>query len=129
MRLATALLAASLTVLAWPATAQNNPIRSFPIGGDVPRHPQMITVGFRFSVPGDTGSAEKQGALAEEGRRAVYMLMSKECQILLATIATTCRLKHANVHTSTRPGRGDMKGTVDIHGNASYEVELKPVER
>jgi hypothetical protein len=67
----------------------------------------------------DSGSAD------ERMRRAYYELASKECDVLLATIAAKCSLVNISVsgrEYSSSPGQPPM---VDESLNATLSIELK----
>ncbi len=123
MRLIASIAAIFLLSCASLAAAQSSSIKSFPLGGK-PRA-QTISVSFRFAIPGQAGSAESQAKLSEDGRRKMYALIGKECVILLETIARTCRLVRANVHSNIRR-RGSSQQTININANATFQIELKP---
>ena len=104
------------------AIAQSSSVRSFPLSGK-PRA-QTISVSFRFALPGSAGSADSQAKMSADGRRKMYALIAKECDILLETIAQSCRLLRANVHSNIRR-RGSAGQTININANATFQIEMK----
>lgn len=123
MRLIAFIAALFVTSYTSLALAQSSGISSFPLGGK--ERPQTISVSFRFSLPSPIGSAASQAKLSEDGRRKMYSLIGKECDILLETIASSCRLVRANVHSNIRR-QGSSRQTININANATFRIELRP---
>ncbi len=122
MRLIASIAALFLLSYTSLAFAQSSSISSFPLGGK--QRPQTISVSFRFALPGPAGSADQQAKLSEDGRRKMYSLIAKECELLLATIARACRLVRANVNSNIRR-RGSSRQTININANATFNIELR----
>ena len=113
---------------AFAAQAQSSQIRPFPVTG-APKKGVSISVSYQFFIEGETRSMSDQAELADQGRRHLYKLLAKECEVLLATIATECAMKRANVNTQLRnTGRSSQKG-IRVSGSATYQIDLRPNER
>lgn len=128
--LAAAVVLASLAV-AVPAAAQTSPgLKPFPLGGGVSGAPPSsrsgvkISVSYQFFLEGDTTSMEEQTALADKGRKQLYILLANECVVLKQTIAETCAIDRANVNAQLR-NRTRRQDGVRISGSATYRVSLK----
>jgi len=113
-------------ILTLPSAAQSSRLKPFPITGKGSQRVN-ISVSYQFFTAGETKSVSDQAALADQGRRHLYKLLAKECEVLLETIATECAMKRANVNTQlrNRGGRNRREG-VRVSGSATYQVELKP---
>ncbi|MGI9425900.1 MAG: hypothetical protein ACR2PA_22185 [Hyphomicrobiaceae bacterium] len=107
------------------AAAQSSQIKPFPITGKNKKN-VAISVSYQFFIEGETRSMGDQAELADQGRRHLYKLLAKECEVLLETIATGCAMKRANVNTQLRnTGRSSQKG-IRVSGSATYQIDLKP---
>lgn len=119
------------------AMAQTNPgISPFPLGGSnkfsrtKSSKPGSInlSVSYRFFVEGDAETIQEQAELSEQGRRALYALLGRECDALLETIAEDCTIKHANVSSQINANarrRSRSRTGVRVSGSATYQITLK----
>ena len=80
-------------------------------------------------MAGETKSVSDQASLADQGRRHLYMLLAKECEVLLETIATDCQMNRANVNTQLRQRNRSTREGVRVSGSATYQIQLKPNEK
>ena len=131
---------AILVAMAGSAQAQTTTpgISPFPLGGKSKfsrtNKPGTInlSVSYRFFVEGDANSIEEQAELSEQGRRAVYALLGRECDALLETIAEDCTIKHANVSSqinSSRRRTSRSQAGVRVSGSATYQITLKKARK
>lgn len=124
--------AAALTslVLALPTSAQSSRLKPFSVNGKSKKE-VTISVSYQFFLEGDTKSVEDQAELADQGRRHLYTLLAKECEVLLETIASDCRINRANVNTQLRrQTRSSVRREgVRVSGTATYQIGLKPVKK
>ncbi len=117
------LIAGTLTAL--PATAQSSRLRPFPVSGKSTKN-VSISVSYQFFITGKTKTVSDQASLADDGRRHLYKLLAKECEVLLETIASECAMRRANVNTQLRQGSPNRQEGVRVSGSATYNIELKP---
>lgn len=110
------------------ASAQTPGLKPFPLGGNaaVADSDVKISVSYQFFLEGDTSSMEEQAALADNGRKHLYGLLARECEVLLSTIAQTCAIERANVNSQLRDN-GRRREGVRISGSATYRIALKPL--
>ena len=88
---------------------------------------QMVNVNVSFStqVPLPDLSEATLTATQEEGRRFIYRLGRKECAVLKAVIAKTCRLTNLNVSAQIRDHHDARPVRLYINGNATFTISLK----
>ncbi len=114
----------ALMLAALPASATSPPLKPFPLGratGSI-----NISVSYQFFLTGNTQSVADQTALVDQGRRHLYMLLAKECAVLLETIASDCIMNRANVNARMRQGQGSRnRDGVRVSGSATYKIKLK----
>lgn len=132
--LAVAAVAVSLLAASPAAFAQSKPLRPFSLTGrTAPTATGVkIAVTYQFFIEGDTDTMESQAALADQGRKHLYLMLAKECVVLKETIADTCAIERASVNAQLRKQRRSKNNGVRISGSASYRIELKtdkPVEK
>lgn len=113
--------------MALPTAAQSSRLKPFPTTGSAKKKVN-ISVSYQFFLEGDTKTVEDQATLADQGRRHLYRLLAKECEVLLETIATDCRINRANVNTQLRrQTRSTIRSEgVRVSGTATYQISLKP---
>lgn len=127
------MLVLASSLVATPSFAQgaSKPSRITPFAlGKRDKTGVEISVSYQFYLGGPTDTLEEQTDLSNEGRRALYKLMARECDSLLETIAETCHLDRANVTSQIstrrknrfRSGRSGLR----ISGAATYRIKLKP---
>lgn len=127
------LLAAILTAGAVSgALAQSPPLKPFPLGGSTPAtssNTVKIAVTYQFFIEGRTQTMADQAALADQGRKHLYLMLAKECVVLKETIASTCAIQRASVNAQLRNRTRAKNNGLRISGSASYSIELKPEQR
>lgn len=122
--------------LCWPlasdAIAQRSGgISPFPVSppaSNTNRNGVDISVSYQFRLDGSAASLEEQAELSEQGRRALYSLLGRECGALLDTIAATCEVRRANVSSQINQARMSRRG-IRVSGSATYRITLKPRAR
>src|SRR6185312_11881159 len=77
-----------------------------------------IQLTMQLFVSGPTDASEEAEKQREYGRRAVYDLASKECDLLRTTIARECRLESVNVNLQRQTGQQISGYTVN--GSMTY---------
>ncbi|MEL6298681.1 MAG: hypothetical protein AAFV26_00925 [Pseudomonadota bacterium] len=126
------------TVFAAPAFAQSGSrISPFPLGGNG-KKPAVgasksvdISVSYQFFIEGEATGIEEQAKMSEEGRRALYALLGRECAALIETIAEDCTIRRANVSSqinSNYRSRNRPRG-VRVSGSATYRITMKTLTR
>ena len=70
-----------------------------------------------------------QAKLADEGRKHLYRMLARECEVLLETIAEECYIHRANVSSRVNNYRRRNREGIQISGSATYRIELKPTKR
>ena len=116
---------AGLIAFAALASAQSSRVRPFPVTGE-PNKPVDISVSYQFILEGETREMSDQAGLADQGRRHLYKLLAKECEVLLQTIASTCYMNRANASTQLRNQNRRTQRGIRVSGSATYRIELKP---
>ena len=117
-------LAASL---ASPTMAQSPSIKPFPLGGGTSSTTTgvKIAVTYQFFIEGQTETMENQAALADQGRKHLYLMLAKECVVLKQTIAAACAIERASVNAQLRRRSRRKNSGVRVSGSASYRIVLK----
>ena len=85
-----------------------------------------VSVTFSYPVKLPGGEAEEQQKAMETGRRRLYEIADKECRVLLATIASTCRLERLNVNSNVNRRIIDGEQQAQMSASATYRIEPKP---
>ncbi len=117
--------AAGLIAFSSIAMAQSSRVRPFPVTGNTSK-PVNISVSYQFFLEGETREMSDQAGLADQGRRHLYKLLAKECEVLLQTIAETCHMNRANVSTQLRNQSRRTQRGIRVSGSATYQIDLKP---
>jgi hypothetical protein len=105
-----------------PAGAQDRGYTMGQIGANT----VSVSVSFSYPVGLEDGDAEKQQQALEKARRRLYEIADKECKVLLATIASSCRLQRLNVRNSVSRRSSSGGQQTQLTANASYRIEPKP---
>ncbi|MEO1793201.1 MAG: hypothetical protein AAFU50_01175 [Pseudomonadota bacterium] len=91
-----------------------------------------ISVSYQFFIEGEASKLDEQARLSEEGRRALYALLGRECGALLETIAEDCTIQRANVSSQInsrfRSSRNRPRG-IRVSGSATYRITMKTRRR
>ena len=81
-------------------------------------------VSITFLVPGSADDASPEAEmLRESARRSMYEVAARECGLLLAVLASECRLENVNVNVSRQTGPR-TEGFV-VRGNMTYRITPK----
>jgi len=116
--------ALAMALPAYAQTSHTSRVRPFPITpGDKGKNVD-IAVSYQFFLQGDTGELNEQAKLANDGRKQLYRMFAKECEVLLDTIANECAITRANVSSQAQNYRTRREG-IRISGSATYRIELK----
>ncbi|MBU2532922.1 MAG: hypothetical protein KKB37_09295 [Alphaproteobacteria bacterium] len=111
------------------AQAQTTTLKPFPLTGGTQTatdHTNVkISVTYQFFIEGETGTIADQTALADQGRKHLYLMLAKECVVLKETIAETCAIQRASVNAQLLNQTRAKGNGVRISGSASYQIELK----
>lgn len=112
----------SFTVAAVPADTAA--ARSASLGGV---QPVVVNVNFQTQLPIDDLSDEAIVKSQESARALLYKLANKECGLLTATIAKTCRLSglSINVNMQNRNRSNQALTYLYVKSNARYSITLK----
>ena len=128
MRWITGIIAVAMlfSLLTTPLAVAQTPagIPPFAVGGDKAKPPVTISVSYQFFLTGEVKKLGDQTELADEGRKQVYRMLSRECEVLLETIASECQIERANVNSQITRQRPNEDG-VRVTGSATYRIELK----
>ena len=114
------------------ALAQSTTLKPFPLGGTTTAQSTSgvkIAVTYQFFIEGRTQTMAEQAALADQGRKHLYLMLAKECVVLKETIAETCAIQRASVNAQLRNRSRAKNNGLRISGSASYSIELKPEQR
>lgn len=119
-----------LTTGAFAQSTGSTAIKPFPLQPAASTGKSVnISVSYQFFLDGTTGNMDEQARLADDGRKHLYRMLARECEVLLETIADECYINRANVSSRVRNlSRGRQDG-IQISGSATYRVELKPTKR
>jgi hypothetical protein len=114
----TAVAIAAGTAGAQP-TAARAMISNVAYGGAV-----RVQVHMTFFVPGTVDDSEASLKAQEQARRKLYESAARECGVLLATIASQCRIESINLSFS-RYVNGQQGEGFNASGNFNFRVTLK----
>ena len=85
-----------------------------------------ITVQYAFVMPTEAGAApDKQLQAMDAGRTLLYAAAGKECPLLLATIAESCRLLRLAVQSQMQRYQGPQPPTITMSGSATFRITPK----
>ena len=112
--------ALTLALTAAPALAESNAI-ALPATG-----PVNVNVSYNLQLPAGPGpdTAELLSSAERDARKSMYTLAAKECEALLATIASSCQITAINVSTQINRYPGQVP-TLYISSNVSMQIALK----
>jgi hypothetical protein len=88
------------------------------------QRPTTISVQYQLRLPLASDDVAEQERVMAEGRKQLYIMGSKECAAILATLASSCALTSFNVQSNLGRSRGDDKA-VTMSAGAQYQIELK----
>lgn len=87
-------------------------------------HTVEVSVNYGLSIPIKADDPEAQAQALESARRALYAIASKECTLLLDSIASACQLVRLNVQSNIQRHQ-PAQPTAHVGANASYRVTMK----
>ena len=118
------LAAAVIVMLVAPASAQNfvmPPHPGLPAGvqGDI-----RVNVSMSFFVAAPMNDAEAAARAQAQARKVMYESAGRECDLLLAVIASECRLEAVNINVNRNYGNQAPEG-FNTSGSFAFRVKLK----
>jgi len=113
-----ALAVAGLAVTTLPSLAES---RSIPFDGS---QTVKVQIGFSLQMPLANDNEKTLLDSQQSSRRVLYEMASKECTLLKATIAETCRLTNLNVSAQVRQ-HSNMPVALMLNGHAHFAITLK----
>ena len=118
------LAAAAIVMLVAPASAQNfvmPPHPGLPAGGqgDI-----RVNVSMSFFVAAPMNDAEAAARAQAQARKVMYESAGRECDLLLAVIASECRLEAVNINVNRNYGNQAPEG-FNTSGSFAFRVKLK----
>ena len=87
-----------------------------------------VNVSFNTQMPLPDVSEQTLVNTQQTGRKFIYRMASKECAILKATIAKTCRLTNLNISAQVHEQNHQRPIKLYLNGNAQYAITLKEGE-
>lgn len=91
------------------------------------QRPTIISVQYMIRLPLKSDDTDEQQRVMEEGRKQLYVIGSKECATILATLASKCTLSSLNVQSNLNRQRSE-DNSVTLSASAQYQVELKDAQ-
>jgi hypothetical protein len=77
-------------------------------------------------VPGPTGDGEEAQKLRDRGRRMIYEMAARECDLLREVIAKDCRLESINTNLNRQNNYGSQQPDgYTVNGSMSLQITLK----
>jgi hypothetical protein len=94
------------------------------------RQEGMVRVSSNISyfVPGPTDDGEAAQKLRDRARRQIYETAARECNVLLETMAATCRMENVNSNLNVTSRQYNNPNQIEgftINGTMSYQITLK----
>ena len=121
------------TLASHGAFAQSGTLKPFPLSNSASASSNTssvkIAVTYQFFLEGKTQTMADQAALADQGRKHLYLMLAKECVVLKETIAQSCAIQRASVNAQLRNRSRSKNKGLRISGSATYTIELKPEQR
>jgi hypothetical protein len=84
-----------------------------------------VNVSFNTQMPLADVSEQTLIDTQQSGRKFIYRMASRECAVLKATIAATCRLTNLNISAQVREHSHQSPLKLYLNGNAQYAITLK----
>ena len=83
-----------------------------------------VNVSYSFNIPIKSDDRDVQRQTLEKARQMIYDIAAKECDIMQAAFAATCRMERINVQSNIQR---QMPGAEVAHvtGNTMFKVGLK----
>jgi len=86
--------------------------------------PVRVNVSINIFVLAPAGMGDQAMAEQEKARRQIYQLATKECAVILDTIASDCRIETVNVNVHRHQGQQPVEG-FQVGANMNFRVTLK----
>jgi hypothetical protein len=109
----------ALVVVIAPASAQQYAPNRFSMGA------AEVRVNYSIRVPLKGDDEASQNETMEHGRRMLYEMSAKECELILATIASSCRLEGLNIQANVMRRNRHNGDALNLSANARFKIELK----
>ncbi len=109
----------ALAALIAPASAQQYATDNFNKGA------AEVRVNYLIRVPIKGDDENSQNATMEQGRRMLCEMTAKECDLILATIASSCRLEGLNIQANVMHQNRHDDDQLNLSANARFKIELK----
>lgn len=88
------------------------------------KRPTTVSVQYMLRLPLKSDDVAEQESVMEKGRRRLYEIGARECDAILATLASSCTLSSLNVQSNNYRQRNEDY-FVTLTANAQYQIELK----
>lgn len=115
---ATILSLIALLSMSLPLAAQTVSTRNYL------KRPTTVSVQYMLRLPLKSDDVAEQEKVMETGRRRLYEIGAKECEAILATLASSCTLSSLNVQSNNYRQRNE-DNFVTLTANAQYQIEVK----
>jgi hypothetical protein len=119
-----------LAALVTAASAQTIVINPNKTGVMPPPAAQQVRISLSMSmfVPAASNDSAQALKAQEDGRKMVYDAAGQECDVLRATLASSCTLESININVQYVPGNqnfGQRSEGYNINGNVAYRISTK----
>ena len=120
------LLVAFLTLAGGAASAQQtfSEVQRAAMAQQSATAPVRINVSINIFVPSPGGMGDQAMAEQEKARRQIYQLATRECAVILDTIAVDCKIETVNVNVHRHQGQQPVEG-FQVGANMNFRVMLK----
>lgn len=89
------------------------------------QRPTQLTINFNLSRPGEINENDDAvGARTDGLRKSLYEMAARECEKILATIATSCKLTNVDVNVNQQ-AHNAQPAMLNAALRATYTVEFK----
>lgn len=87
-----------------------------------------VQITISYFVPGPTDDGEAAQKLRDRSRRQIYETAARECNVLMETLASTCRMENITSNLSVTGCQYNNANQIEgftINGSMSYQITLK----
>ena len=87
-----------------------------------------VSSSISYFVPGPTDDSEAAQKLRDRARRQIYETAARECNVLLETLAATCRMENVTSNLNVNGRQYNNPNQIEgftINGSMSYQITLK----
>lgn len=89
-----------------------------------PKNNVRVQISMNFFVSAPTSDPSAAVKAQEQARRTLYESAARECEVLLAVIASECRLESINVNMNRNYGQQQPEG-FNANGNFAFHITMK----